>query len=226
VPRDAPRGKTVPAPPKLGSFPDAVTRRTLADEDEWSGDLVTGVELNGVVAEHTRLRGCELRDVKLTGAELHRCVITDVRFVDCELSGAMITESSWLRVELRNCRMSGLVVSQSQLRDVRFTEGKLDGGDFRMTRLERVVFDSCAMPDADFYEAALTHVLFDSCDLRRAHVSAVKPDGVRLHESDLEGIRGALALRGAVVTPEQVLPLALGVFAEMGITIEHDEPPS
>ena len=121
VPREAPRVKSAPAPPKVGSFADAVTRRTLADEDEWSGDLVTGVDLNGVVAEHARLIGCELRDVKFTGAELHRCVLTDVRFVDCELSGAMLTESSWLRVELRNCRMSGLVVSQSQLRDVRFT---------------------------------------------------------------------------------------------------------
>ena len=89
------------------------------------------------------------------------------------------------------------------------------------------MFDACAMPDADLYEAALTHVRFDSCDLRRAHFSAVKPDGVRLHESDLEGChRGALALRGAILTPEQVLPLALSVFGEMGITIERDEPPA
>ena len=138
----------------------------------------------------------------------------------------MLTESQWLRVELRNCRMSGLVVSQSRLRDVRFTEGKLDGGDFRLSRAERVVFDACAMPDADLYEAQLTHVLFDHCDLRRAHFSAVKTDDLRLRGSDLEGLRGATALRGAVVSPEQVLPLALSVFAELGITIEREDPPA
>ena len=93
-----------------------------------------------------------------------------------------------------------------------------------MVRTSRV-FDACAMPDADLYDAALTHVLFDSCDLRRAHFSAVKTDGLRLHESDLEGLRGALALRGAVLSPEQVLPLALSVFGEMGVTIERDESP-
>jgi uncharacterized protein YjbI with pentapeptide repeats len=122
--------------------------------------------------------------------------------------------------------MSGLVVSQSRLRDVRFTEAKLDGGDFRMSHFERVVFDACAMPDADLYEAQLTAVAFDHCDLRRAHFSAVKTDGLRLHGSDLEGVRGATSLRGAVLSPEQVLPLALSVFAELGITIEREDPPA
>jgi uncharacterized protein YjbI with pentapeptide repeats len=217
---------TNPSPPKLGTLPDAVTRSELASEDQWSSELVAGANLGGSVAEHVRIQGCELRDVQLTGAELHRCVLTDVRLVDCELSGAMLTESQWLRVELRNCRMSGMVVSQSRLRDVRFTEGKLDGGDFRMARLERVVFDACAMPDTDLYEAQLTHVLFDHCDMRRAHFSAVKTDDLRLHASDIEGVRGATSLRRTVVSPEQVLPLALSVFAELGITIEREEPPA
>jgi uncharacterized protein YjbI with pentapeptide repeats len=215
-----------PSPPKLGSSPDAVTRADLASEDQWSDELVVGANLSGAVAEHVRIQGCELRDVQLTGAELHRCALTDVRLVDCELSGAMFTESQWLRVELRNCRMSGMIVSQSRLRDVRFTEGKLDGGDFRMARLERVVFDGCAMPDADLYEAQLTHVLFDHCDARRAHFSGVKTDGLRLLQSDIEGVRGATSLRKIVVSPEQVLPLALGIFAELGITIDREEPPA
>jgi uncharacterized protein YjbI with pentapeptide repeats len=210
----------------VGSLRDAVTHDELASDDEWTGELVVGANVSGAVAERVRIQGCELRDVKLTSAELHRCVLTDVRFVDCELSGAMLTESQWLRVELRNCRMSGLVVSQSRLRHVRFVEGKLDGGDFRISRLERVVFDGCAMPDADLYEAQLTHVLFDHCDMRRAHFSAVKTDDLRLHASDVEGLRGATSLRRAVVSPEQVLPLALSIFAELGITIEREDPPA
>ena len=217
---------TSPAPPKLSPLPDAVTRRDLAAEEEWSGELVTGADLSGVIAEHSRIIGCELRDVRLTSAELHRCVLTDVRLVDCELSGAILTESLWRRVELQNCRMSGLVVTQSRLRDVRFTHGKIDGGNFRLAQLERVTFDACAMPDSDLYEAELTHVLFDACDLRRAHFSSVKTDELRLCASDLEGLRGATGLRGASVSPEQVMPLALSLFGELDITIELEEPPA
>ena len=54
----------------------------------------------------------------------------------------------------------------------------------------------------------------------------MKTDGLRLRESDIEGLRGATSLRGAVVSPEQVLPLALSIFAELGITIEREEPPA
>jgi uncharacterized protein YjbI with pentapeptide repeats len=215
-----------PAPPRLPSSFDERGRRNLADEDEWIDELVVGADLDGAVAGHVRIAGCELRDVRLTGAELDRCVLTDVRLVSCELSGAILTESSWLRVELQNCRMAGLIVSQSRLRDVRFSDDKLDGADFRMSRAERVVFEACAMPDADLYEALLTSVAFEACDLRRAHFSAVKVDGLRLHRSNVEGIRGGASLRGATVSPEQVLRLALGVFAELGIRIEPDQPPA
>lgn len=214
-----------PTPPRLGTLPDAVTRLDLNSEEEWSRELVTGADLSGVVAEHARIVGCELRDVRLTSAELHRCVLTDVRLVDCELSGAILTESLWQRVELRNCRMSGLVASQSRLRDVRCIEGKLDGGNFRISRLERVTFDGCAMPDADLYEATLSHVLFDQCDLRRAQFAAIKGDDLRLRGSNLEGLRGATALRGAAVSAEQLLPLALSLLGELDITIELEQPP-
>ena len=215
-----------PAPPKLPSSFDELARRDprrrgrmdrrarCRCRSPWRG--------RGTRAHHG-MRAA--RRAELTGAELDRCELTDVRLVGCELSGAILTESSWLRVELQNCRMAGLIVSQSRLRDVRFTDDKLDGADFRMSRAERVVFEGCAMPDADLYEALLTSVAFDACDLRRAHFSAVKVDGLRLHRSNLEGIRGGASLRGATVSPEQVLPLALGVFAELGIRIEPDPPP-
>jgi hypothetical protein len=36
----------------------------------------------------------------------------------------------------------------------------------------------------------------------------------------VEGIRGASSLRGAHISPEQVLPFALGLFAELGVTID------
>ena len=40
-----------------------------------------------------------------------------------------------------------------------------------------------------------------------------------------EGVRGATSLRGAVVSPEQVMPLALGLFAELGIRVDHGDDP-
>jgi uncharacterized protein YjbI with pentapeptide repeats len=212
-----------PTAPRLTSERAVVDHASLVDEDEWLGETVVGADLARSFAEHARIVGTELRGVVLTAANLHRCTLTDVRLVECELSGAMFTESQWLRVEIVNCRMSGAVVSQSRLRHVRFLEDKLDGADFRIVTAERVVFDQCAMADADFYDARLQSVDFDRCDLRRAHMSGVVARDLRLHGSQLEGLRGAASLRGASITFDQVLPLALGLFNEVGIKVTDDE---
>jgi uncharacterized protein YjbI with pentapeptide repeats len=215
---------TAPTTPRLASERTVVEHDSLVDEDEWLGETVAGADLARTSAEHVRIVGTELRGVTLTAANLHRCTLTDVRLVECELSGAMFTESQWLRVEVVNCRMSGVVVSQSRLRHVRFAENKLDGADFRIVSSERVVFDQCALPDADFYDARLQSVDFDRCDLRRAHMSGVVARELRLHGSQLEGLRGAASLRGASITFDQVFPLALGLFNELGITVTGDDP--
>jgi uncharacterized protein YjbI with pentapeptide repeats len=214
---------TTPTAPRLAAERAVVAHDSLVDEDEWLGETVTGADLARSFAEHVRVVGTELRGVTLTAANLHRCTLTDVRLVECELSGAMFTESQWLRVEVVNCRMSGVVVSQSRLRHVRFVEDKLDGADFRIVSAERVVFDQCTMPDADFYDARLQSVDFDRCDLRRAHVSGVVARELRLHGSELEGLRGASSLHGASITFDQVLPLALGLFNELGIKVTDDD---
>jgi len=214
---------TVPAIPRLAAERGMVEHDELVDEDEWLEETVAGADLARGVAEHLRIVGTELRGVTFTAASLHRCTLTDVRLVECELSGAMFTESQWLRVEVLNCRMSGFVVSQSRLRHVRFVENKLDGADFRIVNAEHIVFDQCAMPDADFYDARLQSVSFEGCDLRRAHMSGVVAREVRLHRSQLEGLRGAASLHGASITFDQVLPLALGLFNELGITVTDED---
>lgn len=211
-----------PTAPRLADDRASVEHDELVDEDEWLGETVTGADLSRSFAEHVRIVGTELRGVTLTAANLHRCTLTDVRLVECELSGAMFTESQWLRVEVLNCRMSGVIVSQSRLRHVRFVEDKLDGADFRIVNGEHVVFDQCGMPDADFYDARLQSVDFLHCDLRRLHVSGVVARELRLHGSQVEGVRGAASLHGASISFDQVLPLALGLFNELGINVTED----
>ncbi len=211
-----------PAPPRLAgslaSSPDPV----LDADEGLSGELVLGADFAGVAASDVHIEGCELRDARLTGGEFEGSVLTDVRFVGCDLSGALFTESQWLRVELQNCRAAGLVVAQARLRDVRFADSKTDGCNARLSRAERLVFDNCSLVDADFYDATIDGGAFDDCDLRTANFASAKLDTVRFRRSNLEALRGATGLRGSAVSSEQVLPLALGLFSELGIAIDDE----
>jgi uncharacterized protein YjbI with pentapeptide repeats len=214
-----------PAAPRLA--PDLAQPSSVAldDGDELQDALLVGTDLTGTVAPDAHVAGCELRDARLTGADLEGAVLTDVSFVGCDLSGAIFTEAQWLRVELRNCRASGLVVAQARLRDVRWVGSKLDGLNARLVRGERVVFEDCSLVDADFYETTLEGGAFDDCDLVTANFAAARLSDVRFRHSRLERLRGAGGMRGAAVSAEQTLPLALSLFADLGISLLDDESP-
>jgi uncharacterized protein YjbI with pentapeptide repeats len=195
----------------------------LSPHDEWNEECVVDADLSGCVADHVEIAACELRGVLLTGAELEQLRLVDVVARICEFSGSFAHQSSMVRVEFRNCRMSGLVVSDSRLSSVQFVDCKLDDANFRFATGDHVVFDRCSLVGADFYGATLTVSGFDSCDLTGAQFSKATVGGVRLLGSRLEGVRGAIGMSGVVIGSDQVLPLALSVFSDLGIVIEHEE---
>ena len=104
-----------------------------------------------------------------------------------------------------------------------FVGCKLDDTNLRFARAERLRFDDCSLVGADCYEATLTGTEFEACDLTNAEFSKATMVGARLAGSTLERVRGASSLAGAIVTTDQVLPLALGVFADLGIVVERPD---
>jgi uncharacterized protein YjbI with pentapeptide repeats len=93
---------------------------------------------------------------------------------------------------------------------------------FRMTTWDHAELSDVDLHDADFYAAALAGVRFYGCDLTGADLSKATMAGARLHGSTLEGIKGADSLRGAVIGADQILPVALSVFAAMGIVVDDE----
>jgi hypothetical protein len=62
----------------------------------------------------------------------------------------------------------------------------------------------------------------ERCDLTGVEFSNAQVTGAFLHGSLLEGIRGAAGLRGIVIGTDQILPLALSMFAGLGIRVDDD----
>ena len=164
------------------------------------------------------LRGCSL-----SGARIERLRMTDVVLDGCDLSGADLYEADLTRVAFESCRLSGATLAKARLTDVTFTGCKAEGLNLRMVTGARVTFDDTVLRDADLLSAAITDGRFLGCDLHDADVTKAKLGGVRLHRSQLDGLKGAEHLRGAVIDATQLVPLAVRVFAALGITVE-DEP--
>ena len=63
-------------------------------------------------------------------------------------------------------------------------------------------------------------VAFDGCDLRGTDFTRASATTMSLIGSAIDGIRGVAALVGITIDSMQVLPLAISVFGELGITID------
>ena len=214
-----------PLPPRADADLPGLSPGELEDDETWaqvevSGDL-TGQSTRGLDVVEARLVGA-----RFAGAELERVRFTDTVVDDCDLSGTVFHHASFDRVEVRRSRMSGAVLAGATFRDVRFVDCRLDEANVRMVRGERVAFEDTVLSGSDFYEAKLVPSRMFDCDLGRANFDRADLRGARLHGSKLDGIKGAEALREAVVDSTQVLPLALAVFAALGIVVDDDrEPP-
>jgi uncharacterized protein YjbI with pentapeptide repeats len=215
-----PPARPDPAAPRLGAL-EPTDRTDLVSEDVWIGEQVADVDLHGRVADHVEIAASELVRVELTGTGLERLRLVDVVVRDCELSGALAGGASIVRAEFHRCRMTGLELSGSKLAHVRFVDCKLDEANLRFVEAEQVVFERCSLVGTEFYGATLATTEFDTCDLTRGQFSKATVAGARFAGSTIDGLRGAGGMSGVVIAAEQVLPLALSVFRDLGIVVEH-----
>ncbi len=207
-----------PTAPELAESPDP--RVTIAEGDDLVEIEIRDCDLSGIDASHARLVRSQLHTTPLTASRLRSVGLVDVLVGDGEFSGADLHEASLLRVEFRNCRMTGVSFSEAEFRHVRFVACKLDDANLRMARLDHVWFEDCSLVEADLAGASLGSVRMDRCDLDALDVSQAVATSLDLRGSRFESLRGASGLRAVRIGADQVMPFALGVFAETGVRID------
>jgi uncharacterized protein YjbI with pentapeptide repeats len=195
----------------------------LAADAELEDLVLADVDASGSTLDGLRLDRCHLRGVALTGAGARAPRWRDVRLDGCELSGLRAPHAELHRVVIGHGRAMGLVLADATAAHVRIVECRLDGANLRSAELEQCVFERCSLVEADFSGAELCDVAFVGCDLTRAEFHQTGCERVLVERCTVDEVRGVAHLRGATVTRDAVLPLAMSAFAALGITVV-DEP--
>jgi uncharacterized protein YjbI with pentapeptide repeats len=225
----APRGsrsrptKRRPEPPDLPDefdpAPDAVEGGTVWDCVEGG----TGVRVPRHVADlriqESRWAGGSLSGVRFTGLECR-----DTEFVNCDLSGAALDGAVLTRVVFTGCRLTGTAFDGTTLTDVRITDSSADLAGFRMAKAQFLLVENTSLHGADFYEFDAQHCALLGCDLAGANFDAARLREADLHGSTVDDVRGALSLRGARISPDQIVPLAAGLLDALGIEVTEQPP--
>jgi uncharacterized protein YjbI with pentapeptide repeats len=225
-PQGHPQLSAAERPEPLAPEPPAPAPADPPPELEAGGeydDVVVGPrDHSEAVLDGLRITRAELHGVGLTGTQLHDVAWRDVVLTGCELSGAWLAHATLTRVEVRESRGVGLVAIESAVVHARFVGCRLDGANFRATSFDQCVFERCSLVDADLSGARLARVEFDTCDMTRADLSGAAIQTTSLRGCTVDGLRGVASLRGATVTRDAVLPLAISAFGELGIVVADD----
>jgi uncharacterized protein YjbI with pentapeptide repeats len=210
-----------PAAPRLGDLAGAEVR---VDPDE-AGEVTDArvVAIDGDELDDLELTRCVVEGVRLTARSARRLRLTDVVLRDCELSGADLQEARLSRVRIERCRAEGLDAGLLRASDVVVVDTKLTDAGLRMTGWERCSFECSDLRRVELLESTFQNVEVSVCDLTGADLTRCRLSDVRFPGSRLDELVGAPALAGATIDPAQLVPVALGLFAALGIRVGDDE---
>lgn len=223
MPPRARRARTTrPDPPALPAHLDPAPA-ALEPGGFWDGvDAGAGVTVPphapGVQLQESRWTGAALAGRHLAGL---RC--RDTVFDRCDLSGAVLEDATLERVTFVDCRLTGMMLAGAQLTDVLVDGGHAGMLGLRMARARRLFVEDAIVRGADLYSFQGTDCAFVRCDLSDSTFDRARLERVRLHGSRLDGVRGALSLRGAQIGADQVIALGAAVLAAVGVDITDGE---
>ncbi|RKN09709.1 pentapeptide repeat-containing protein [Streptomyces radicis] len=211
-------------PPRRPDVTLAELRPFDGERLEPSGDYdeveFDGLDLTDAAAPGASFLDCALRRCVLDAAGMKRARFVDTLLTDVRGVGTALSEASLRDVEIRDARLGGIQLSGATLTRVLIEGGKIDYLNLRQATLTDVTFRDCVLVEPDFAGARLERVSFDGCDLRDVDLTAAT-----CKDTDLRGavglslLRGADRLRGAVITPGQLLDLAPHLAAELGVRV-------
>lgn len=205
---------------ELNKVTDLAARITA--DAKLSGILAHKQTLSGVVAKSLTIKDTRFEQIAMTGCELRDCWLDDVVIYNCDISANKLPKLSVDRAVFKSTRLSGIQLHESVLKDVSFVDCKLDLANFRFAKLKNVIFDSCVLTEADFAGATFNNVSFDNCELDKADFSNTKCTKLDLRGSSIVDVIGISSLKGAIVSPEQLISLAPQLAAEIGLVVEQD----
>ncbi|MEU2255282.1 pentapeptide repeat-containing protein [Nocardia xishanensis] len=215
---------------ELADLPFARYLTPLEEEPEREGDYdcvhVDDRQLEHLGAEHVRFAESALSSLTVTRGSFRYGRFTDVWLRAVAWIGTDLSDTSWQDAEFVEGAFSGVDAGGAVLRRVRFEGCKFDSVNFRRAKLREVSFVDCVLRHTDFGDADLTTVSFPGSTLTDLSLTKTTMRKVDLRGATRIGIAdGIEGLRGATVTPLQLMDLAPSFASALGITVAEESWP-
>ena len=212
-------------PPREVALPSPLTafsRSSLERDGDYEAVHFEALSFAGQVAEYANFLGCRFDRCAFDEASLRRAHISDCLFEEVRATSVDTGDSVWRDALVTVRRVGALLAPGASWSSVRVRGGRLDLVDLSGAHLADVAFEGCAMGELDLGTAEARGLSFEDCEIELLDVT-----GARLVSADLTGatigaVRGVSGLRGATITPAQLMDLAPLLAAHLGVKVGGD----
>lgn len=221
--RSASADTASPHPPRLALAAPA----DLADGDV--GELLFSQHAEGL-----RFTAETIRGEDLTGVRIVECELLDVALEEVALTGATVAEtrlrrlasphlaaprSTWRAAEILGSRLGVAELYESGLAEVRVADSKMDLVNLRGASVTDVELRGCTITELDLGGAKVRRLRVADTGISTLDLSGASLEHVDLRGARLERIIGLTGLRGATISPEQLVELAPALAEHLGLDV-------
>jgi uncharacterized protein YjbI with pentapeptide repeats len=210
-------------PRELAELPYATAlqphRGGLSPDENYDTIHFDQLAFDDASAANARFLECAFTQVSFQAGQLRRARFSQVWLRDVRIISTVLAETDWLDATFVATVVAGAETFGAQLRKVTFRECKLDSVNLRDAALTDVTFADCVLREVDFGGATLTRVSFPNSRLDRADFSRVTLDDVDLRGAELNITITPDSLRGAIITPAQLMAAAPLLAEALGIVV-------
>lgn len=214
-----------PEPPREIAMPEVLTPfagDALIPRGDYDAVHFAGFDFAGQAADDAAFLGCRLERCGLDGVSMRRARISETLLDELHATSIDAADSIWRDSLLTVRRIGALLAIGATWSSVRVRGGRLDLVDLSGAKLAGVAFEGCSIGELDLGTVEARDLTLTSCEIELLDVS-----GARLVRADITGarigaVKGVDGLRGATITPAQLVDLAPRMAAHLGIKISGD----
>ncbi|WP_051208971.1 pentapeptide repeat-containing protein [Propionicicella superfundia] len=219
TPHDGPRPPRL-RPIRLGALAAVDVDALRHGDTDLESVEADGASLDALVWDHRRhLDSSRLTRLRAEGWAARSAVLTDSILDGVDVLSLAAAESEWRGVEIRGSRIGSAELYGASWRSVRLTGCRLGYVNLRDSALTDVAFTDCVIDELDLLRSTATRVSFAGCRIARLDVTGSSLADVDLRGARLADIAEPAGLRGATITPDQLLDLAPAIAAALGIAV-------
>ncbi len=206
----------------------------LALENLFDGEpelLVRGADLDdlrfvAIRGEHldvsgSNTSGCELDDVVADEFNVSTSRIAESRFTQFGVPLFRMARSVLRDVEFVGGRLGAVEAYDVQCRGVHFSGSRINYLNLRGSTMTDVAFTDCHIDELDLGQASVERMRFQSTRIGVLTMHRATFKDVDLRGAELEIVNGAASLKGATISPEQLMGLAPQLAVEFGIRVSE-----